>query len=165
MRVERALDKLHALLTRRGVASTATATVSDALPPKSIESKIAKRSAGRSQALDTLQHNEERMKAAARENPKMTPAQARAIDEQTNAELLTSVRNAFGDAATQTMEVYNATLPLRGAVDELAKALFYSSAPMNASQAEQLIQVVAQGARDSQGKINGTRWGRPISTR
>ncbi len=162
-------------------AASARITVSSDEPsPKTLVSKFQKRSADRAQqlephyralyrrlgftaeqsarfhalALDNLRLHEELLKTASEQDPQLTPSMQRLIDDRAKAELLARVRETFGEAALQALVHYEATFPLRGCLEELAKNLFYTDAPLTAGQAEPLIDAAAQSLRNSQGEIN-----------
>jgi hypothetical protein len=104
--------------------------------------------------VENARRNEALMTAALEENPKMEPAVQRAIDDQTNAELVAAIRGEFGEAAVQAMEQHERTLPFRDPMDEFAKTLFYTDSPLMASQAEQLLDAVVRHERATQGKVD-----------
>jgi len=102
----------------------------------------------------SIRHNEDMLEAAVSQGTQITPSMARGISDETNSELLAAVRATFGDAAAQAMNQYNQTFPARGAVNELADSLFYTDTPLTANQAEQLVGVVSNSARNDQGQID-----------
>ncbi len=103
--------------------------------------------------VENARRNEALMKAAAM-NSKPDPDKLREIDDQTNAELITVIRGEFGDDAVQAMDRHERTMPFRGPMDELARTLFYSDAPLSATQAEQLLDAVATHEQATQGKVD-----------
>jgi hypothetical protein len=66
------------------------------------------------------------------------------------------VRRVFGDAMAQTLEHYQATLPVRTIANQLASALFDSDAPITPAQADQLTEIMARNARSPIGKVEAT---------
>jgi len=79
-----------------------------------------------------------------------------AIVDQTKAELQSAFQSTFGDAEAEAIRHYDATIPLRGVADKLATALFYTDAPLTATQADQLVEIMANNARTPQGKVSLT---------
>ncbi len=82
-------------------------------------------------------------------------ARAQGIDPRENPEayrkLLTDSRNEFdssikgviGESGLAQLQSYEQTLPQRNIVDELQKRLSYSNTPLTATQADQLVQILA----------------------
>jgi hypothetical protein len=67
----------------------------------------------------------------------------RQLTEQMQAEIDGSIQAALGDAAYAEYKNYENTMPQRGVVGQLAQRLSYSSTPLNDTQTEQLVQILA----------------------
>ena len=67
----------------------------------------------------------------------------RQLVSDTQAEIDGSIRTTLGDSAYSDFKNYEATLPQRAVVSQLSQRLSYSSAPLNDTQAEQLVQILA----------------------
>ncbi|MGC4071186.1 MAG: sigma-70 family RNA polymerase sigma factor [Nibricoccus sp.] len=104
--------------------------------------------------VENARRNEELTKAVVMQGDKIDPAKQRAIDDQTNAELIAAVRAEFGDSAVQAMDQHERTLPFRGLLDELAKSLFYTETPLTAAQTDQLLDAVVKYEQTTNGKVN-----------
>jgi hypothetical protein len=66
--------------------------------------------------------------------------------QDTQAEIDGNIRATLGDASFTQYKNYEATLPQRGVVSQLEKRLSYSPTPLNDTQAEQLVQILATNA-------------------
>jgi hypothetical protein len=67
----------------------------------------------------------------------------RQLTEQMQAEIDGNIHAALGDAAYTDYKNYENTMPQRGVVGQLAQRLSYTSTPLNDSQTEQLVQILA----------------------
>jgi len=67
----------------------------------------------------------------------------RKLVADTQTEIDGSIRTTLGDAAYTQYKNYESTLPQRAVVSQLSQRLSYSSAPLNDTQAEQLVQILA----------------------
>lgn len=67
---------------------------------------------------------------------------------------IAAVREAMGDDVGLAMERYVEMLPVRAIAMDVAKALFESATPLAASDADRLARLLAQYARDSEGKLD-----------
>jgi RNA polymerase sigma factor (sigma-70 family) len=111
--------------------------------------------------VENARRNEALMEAAKGKNPKIDPAVQRAIDDQTNSELIAAIRAEFGESAVEAMDRHERTIPFRGPLDDLAKSLFYTDTPLTAAQAEQLLDAVARQERETTGKLDFDRMVQP----
>jgi hypothetical protein len=93
--------------------------------------------------------------AARKQNPAIDRAGIFEILEATKTQAMleqqAEVRRAFGDAAGQALERYQATLPVRMVASQLTSALFDSPAPLAPSQVDSLVEVLA---RHAPGKVS-----------
>ncbi len=79
------------------------------------------------------------------------------IHAQAAEQLQASLAAAFGTETVQAVQHYQDTMPARTTVaTPLASALFYTDTPLTVQQAEQLVEVVANSARNPQGKVDLT---------
>ncbi len=72
----------------------------------------------------------------------------------TQAEIDAQIQNTLGPAGYQQYQQYEKTLPQRALVNQLAQSLSYTSAPLNDSQTQQLIQALADNATSSPDKLS-----------
>ena len=98
-------------------------------------------------------------KAVAAQSPTHDRATLQTVAESANAQgvaqLQASIASAFGNETLQVMQHYESTLPARNlVVNPLVSALFYSDNPLTVQQAEQLVEIVADSARNSDGKLD-----------
>ncbi|MBL9214844.1 MAG: hypothetical protein JNG83_05150 [Opitutaceae bacterium] len=89
-------------------------------------------------------------------DPRTNRDEIRALMQTTQEEIDESIRATLGDAAYAEYKNYEATLPQRAIVDQLAQRLSYSSTPLNDSQSQQLIALLAAA---NPGKVNAGRTG------
>jgi RNA polymerase sigma factor (sigma-70 family) len=75
------------------------------------------------------------------------------IRETTDAAFQARLRETLGGAAVDAFRNFESTLPLRSRADDLARALFYTEAPLTPTQADQLVDLMANHARNPQGKV------------
>lgn len=73
----------------------------------------------------------------------------RLLVEDTQAEIDGNIRTTLGDAAYAEYKNYETTLPQRGIVSQLEQRLSYTPTPLNDTQAEQLVQILATNASAS----------------
>jgi hypothetical protein len=73
----------------------------------------------------------------------------RQLVQEAQAEVDGSIRASMGEAVYSQYKQYEATLPQRGVVDQLAQRLSYSSAPLSDAQADQLVGILAATAEPS----------------
>lgn len=67
----------------------------------------------------------------------------RQLVEDTQAEIDGNIRTAMGESAYAEYKNYETTLPQRAVVSQLEQRLSYSSTPLNDTQTEQLVQILA----------------------
>ena len=100
----------------------------------------------------------EAVAAARARNPHLDRADmyeiAQATNDQIAKEQVDAVRQALGDSAGQALEHYQTTSPMRGIATQLATSLFNTDTPLAASQANQLVEVLASHAIDPLGKVD-----------
>ncbi len=86
---------------------------------------------------------------AAREqgiDPRSDPEGFKKLIAATQAETNSAIKAALGDSAYTQYDQYQATQPQRNVVSQLQQSLSYTSEPLTAAQAEQLVQVIATTA-------------------
>ena len=66
--------------------------------------------------------------------------------KDTQAEVDSQIQSTLGTAGYEQYQQYEKTLPQRNVVNQLSQSLSYTSAPLNDSQAQQLIQVLADNS-------------------
>lgn len=79
---------------------------------------------------------------------------AQRVTEQVNRDFEARLRAMFGEGVVEALRDFENKKPLRNVADALAKKLFYSDAPLTPRQADQLVDLMAEVARTSQGKID-----------
>jgi hypothetical protein len=106
--------------------------------------------------------------AAAREqgiNPRDDPAAFRKLVTDAQNTANDNIKSLLGDAGYDQLNHYEQTLPQRNVVDALQQRLAYSDSPLSASQAEQLVQILASTAPQAtnpNGTEGGGRRGGPV---
>lgn len=78
-------------------------------------------------------------------------AQIQELLQSTNQEIDDSIHTALGDAAYSQYQRYEQTQSQRGLVDQLSSRLSYTDAPLSASQAEQLVALLAANSSSTTG--------------
>jgi hypothetical protein len=108
-----------------------------------------------------LDHGEQRsdlLKAAMKQSPTKdratTQTTIEVVSEKTQEELDAKLRATFGEGAFQTIQNYQSSLPARTVANKLASAAFYTDTPLTVSQAERLVDIIANHARSPQGKVD-----------
>lgn len=84
--------------------------------------------------------------AAAREqgiNPRENPDAFRKLIADAQNDINSSIKSVIGDDGFAQLANYEQTLPQRNVVNELQQRLSYTSTPLTAAQAEQLVQILA----------------------
>jgi hypothetical protein len=66
--------------------------------------------------------------------------------KDTQTEVDTQIQNTLGAAGYEEYQQYEKTLPQRNVVNQLSQSLSYTSTPLNDSQTQQLIQVLANNS-------------------
>ncbi len=95
--------------------------------------------------------------SAARENGlrgRENRDEIRALIEQSQAEVDESIKSEMGDARFAQYRQYESSLSQRAVVDQLAKTLSYSSAPLSAQQGDQLVAILAANPSQNSGGGN-----------
>lgn len=77
-------------------------------------------------------------------DPRSNREEFRALIAQTRTEIDGTIQSTLGAAAYNQYKQYEQTFPVRNLVDQLDQRLSYSNTPLNNTQAEQLVQVLAQ---------------------
>ena len=77
-------------------------------------------------------------------NPRQNPDEFRALLNQANAESDAAIVAAIGQQKFDEYKTFEATQPQRAAVNQLAKSLSYTSAPLSDTQSAQLVTILAQ---------------------
>lgn len=109
------------------------------LPPEQLEKLKALLVEKQSVGQDVL--------AAARSqgiNLRDDPEAFRKMIASTQAEVDNSIKAVLGEEGFAKYQNYQETLPQRNVVSQLQQSLSYTSAPLSDSQAEQLVQILAQ---------------------
>ncbi|MEO5957625.1 MAG: hypothetical protein ABIZ49_00385 [Opitutaceae bacterium] len=75
------------------------------------------------------------------------------------ADIDASIQRAIGEAGFTEFQTYEQTLPQRGLVNDLQQRLSYTDHPLNQSQAEQLVQILASNAAPAGASANSTPLG------
>jgi hypothetical protein len=73
-------------------------------------------------------------------------SEIRQLVKDTQAEVDTQIQSTLGADGYDQYQQYEKTLPQRNVVNQLSQSLSYTSTPLNDSQAQQLIQVLADNA-------------------
>jgi RNA polymerase sigma factor (sigma-70 family) len=146
MRVERALDKLQALLGRHGITSTTAALgVALANPALAVApAGLAATVTGAALAGVATGTGGAVAAAAILMNTKTTLASVVAV---------LALGFAVYEFNASRRERDQATAPVRYVVKQLAGNLFNSEAPLQPAQADQLIEIMARNARGPAGKV------------
>lgn len=79
-------------------------------------------------------------------NPRSDPDAFRKLVGDAQAELDSNIKATIGDAAYGQYKDYENTLPQRTTVNQLEQRLSYSQTPLSDTQAEQLVQVLANNS-------------------
>lgn len=79
-------------------------------------------------------------------NPRENPEAFRKLVADTQNEINQSIKAVIGDQGFAQLTSYEQTLPQRNVVNELQQRLSYTSTPLTATQAEQLVQILATNA-------------------
>jgi hypothetical protein len=77
-------------------------------------------------------------------NPRENREELRQLVQSTQSEVDASIKATLGDAAYARYENYNTTQPQRATVNRISESLSYSSTPLNSSQSQQLVTIMAQ---------------------
>lgn len=85
----------------------------------------------------------------------------RQMVEDTQAEIDGSIRATLGDAVYSQYKSYESNLPQRTVVSQLEQRLSYSATPLNDTQAEQLVQILASSTPAASGD-NRASLGAPL---
>ena len=84
--------------------------------------------------------------AAAREqgiNPRENPEAFRKVMADAQNQINAGIKAAIGEQGFAQLSTYEQTLPQRNLVNELQQRLSYTSTPLTAAQAEQMVQILA----------------------
>jgi hypothetical protein len=87
--------------------------------------------------------------AAAREqgiNPRENPEAFRKVVADAEDQINNGIKAAIGEQGFAQLTTYEQTLPQRNLVNELQQRLSYTSTPLTAAQAEQMVQILAANA-------------------
>lgn len=104
--------------------------------------------------VEVKEHGSELFRAALAAGTTPDREFARQVYAQTDREREEKLRAAFGDATFQAFQQFEAARPLRGVAEQLVTRLFDSDTPLQPSQADQLVAVMASHARNAQGKVD-----------
>ena len=76
-------------------------------------------------------------------NPRENPDAFRKLVSDAQNEINNSIKSVIGDQGFAQLTTYEQTLPQRNIVNELQQRLSYTSTPLTAAQAEQMVQILA----------------------
>lgn len=111
------------------------------LPPDQVE-KLTALLAERSTTMQDVM-------SAARDqgiNPRENPDAFRKLVADAQNEINKGIKTVIGDQGFAQLSNYEQTLPQRNVVNELQQRLSYTSSPLTAAQAEQMVQILASTA-------------------
>ncbi len=111
------------------------------LPPDQVE-KLTALLAERSTTMQDVM-------SAARDqgvNPRENPDAFRKLVADAQNEINNGIKAVIGDQGFAQLSNYEQTLPQRNVVNELQQRLSYTSSPLTAAQAEQMVQILASTA-------------------
>jgi RNA polymerase sigma factor (sigma-70 family) len=77
------------------------------------------------------------------------------LGDQADAELAAQIRTTFGDSVYAAFEHFNETGAMRELVYHLTKALVASHDPLNTAKSGQLVEILANHSRGTDGRISG----------
>ncbi|MEO6246551.1 MAG: hypothetical protein ABIQ12_14060 [Opitutaceae bacterium] len=77
-------------------------------------------------------------------DPRDNPAGFRQLIANAQNEINQSIRGVIGDPGFTQLSTFEQTLPQRNLVNDLQQRLSYTSSPLSNSQAEQLVQILAE---------------------
>lgn len=76
-------------------------------------------------------------------DPRENPEAYRKLMADARAQVETSIKSLLGDSGYTQLQTYEQTIPQRGLVTDIQQRLSYSNTPLTATQAEQLVQILA----------------------
>jgi hypothetical protein len=76
-------------------------------------------------------------------NPRENPDAFRKLVADAQNEINSSIKSMIGEQGFAQLSTYEQTLPQRNLVNELQQRLSYTSTPLTAAQAEQMVQILA----------------------
>jgi hypothetical protein len=76
-------------------------------------------------------------------NPRENPDSFRKLLTDAQNEINNGIKSVIGDSGFAQLQTYEQTLPQRNLVNDLQQRLSYTGMPLTASQAEQLVQILA----------------------
>lgn len=79
-------------------------------------------------------------------DPRENPEAFRKLMADTRNEVEGSIKSLLGDTGYAQLQNYEQTMPQRGLVNDIQQRLSYTNTPLTASQAEQLVQILAANA-------------------
>jgi hypothetical protein len=105
-------------------------------------------------------------------DPRSDPQEFRKLVTDTQAEIDANIKATLGDASFSQYQQYQQTLPQRNVVSQLEQALSYTSTPLSTTQADQMVQILANtspGTRDASNRTSvaigiGAAFGAPGPT-
>jgi hypothetical protein len=109
--------------------------------------------------------------AAAREqgiNPRENPEAFQKLVANAQNEINNGIKAVIGEQGFAQLGTYEKTLPQRNLVNELQQRLSYTSTPLTPTQAEQMVQILANNALQrptAAANSSGTPGGRPQGSR
>lgn len=84
-----------------------------------------------------------------------TDSDVQAIATQADTDLAKQIRSSFGDAVYGAFQHFNDTGAMRELTGQLSNALATTSTPLSTEQADQLVEVLANNGRTSDGRVSG----------
>ena len=90
-------------------------------------------------------------------DPMQDRAELARLTSEGQAKVDADIKSLLGDGDYSTYQNYQATLPQRALVNQLQQSLSYTSAPLTDTQAEQLVQILAQNQPAHSAEGGGTR--------
>ncbi|MDO8542720.1 MAG: hypothetical protein Q7S40_19945 [Opitutaceae bacterium] len=76
-------------------------------------------------------------------DPRQNPEALRKLMADSRAQIDSSIKGVIGDTGFAQLQNFEQTMPQRSVVNELQQRLSYSNTPLTATQAEQLVQILA----------------------
>ncbi len=92
-------------------------------------------------------------------DPRENPAAFRKLVADAQNQINDSIKTVIGDQGFAQLNNYEQTMPQRALVNDLQQRLSYSSTPLTATQAEQLVQILATNQPPRAASTSGNRMG------
>lgn len=83
-------------------------------------------------------------------NPRENPEAFRKVVADAQSQINNGIKSVIGEQGFAQLSTYEQTLPQRNVVNELQQRLSYTSTPLTAAQAEQMVQILATNSPQRQ---------------